>query len=266
MKLPRLTPIAFACATVLASSSLYAAANEQSHNAGNSPQVNNKQVSINLASSDLALCINTFAKQADIFISADAKFTNNKRCQALNFTGSLSQALAKLLMGTDLTLKQIAVNKYVLSANEESTHIGTLATAIVQSEDLKDGSAADGYRTDEISAVGPWQGRTLQETPYSINVVSESLIKNIQATSPDQVYKMNPLIQLTLPQSANNNAIPAMRGFESISVASNGISREKWNFSHDLVMEDTAQIEVLTGLTGFFLWCKQYRRHHKLCQ
>lgn len=162
-------------------------------------------------------------------------------------TSRLQQALIIALCGLVLPSQVLAEQE----KKESTDEIQVLATTKIQAEDLKDGSAADGYRVDEISAVGPWQGRTLQETPYSINVISEDLIKNLQATSPDQVYKMNPVMQLTLPQSANNIAGASMRGFEATE-ALNGISREKWNYGHDIVMEETAQIEVLTGLSGFF--------------
>ena len=256
MTLPRLTPIAFACATALASSSLYAAADTNQNNnlqASSSSGYlnNNKQITIDIVSGDLAHCLNILAKQADIFISADAKLTNNKRCKNLKFSGALDQALAKLLTGSGLLLKQISANKYVLSANESSAAVGTLATTIVQADDLKDGSAADGYLVEEISAVGPWQGRTLQETPYSINVVSDSLIENLQATTANQVFKINPITQVSSAHSLNNHSTPYMRGFYS-SMAHNGISRNSWSNGIDIVMEELAQIEVLTGLSGFF--------------
>ena len=206
--------------------------------------------SFNIKAGPLNSALITFAKQADIYISSDSVLTASKQSHKIKGNYSIEQALKQLLTGTSLTFVKETNGSYrVVTANER---VMTLATAVVQSDDLKDGSAEDGYLVDEISAVGPWQGRTLQQTPYSINVVSESLIQNLQATSPDQVYKMNPVMQLGFLQKANGYSAPTMRGFQSDTVASNGITSEKWNYANDIVMEQTAQIEVLTGLSGFF--------------
>jgi iron complex outermembrane receptor protein len=212
-----------------------------------------QQINFSVAAGTLDQVLNHFAQQANISLAINGKLTSGKKSNGLQGQYSIMQGLEKLLINTKLTAKLQKSGSYVLvekSANN-STHIGTLATAVVQSDDLKDGSAEDGYRSDEISAVGPWQGRTLQETPYSINVVSESLIQNLQATTPDKIYNINPVMQLILPQLANGVASVIMRGFDGVA-AHNGISREQYNYGHDIVMEETAKIEVLTGLTGFF--------------
>ena len=163
-------------------------------------------------------------------------------------TSRLQQALIIALCGLVLPAQAVTEQEKKKSTDE----IQVLATTKVQAEDLKDGSAEDGYRVDEISAVGPWQGRTLQQTPYSINVVSASLIENLQATSPDQVYKIIPVIQLSQPQTRYGQSYATMRGFSNATVANNGISSEKGSDAWDIIMEQTAQIEVLTGLSGFF--------------
>ena len=209
-----------------------------------------KLYNFNITAGSLSATINAIAKKSGINIAFAPTLTQGKSAKKITGKLSLEQALAYALAKTELVATKQPQGGYIV-VEKANAIVGTLATAVVQGDDLKDGSAEDGYRVDEISAVGPWQGRTLQETPYSINVISESLIKNLQATTPDQVYKMNPVMQLKRPQSANNFATASMRGFDS-SVARNGISREKWNFSHDIVMEESAQIEVLTGLSGFF--------------
>jgi len=250
MKSPRLTPIAFACATVLASSQVYAEQPTYTENNSSSHLANNnKQVSINLNSSDLAQCLNTFAKQADIYISAAAKYTNNKTCNEMTFTGALPEALAKLLMGTGLAVKQISTNQYALVAVESSAGLATLATAVVQSDSIKDGSSADGYISGGVTSVGMWQDRELKDTPYAINVVSNDLIKNLQATSTDQIFKMNPVVQFNRPQAQNDAPDVYMRGFDGGTSSRNGLVRD--NYDHGVSMADVERIEVLTGMSGF---------------
>ena len=210
-------------------------------------QSSSQQVSV--ASGELGQALSEFAAKHNTVIYFDAKLVKGLQAKAINGRYTIEQALTLLLSNSKLSFVKDKNGNYQI---KEAVPIGTLATAIVQSDNIKDGSSEDGYRVDEISAVGPWQGRTLQQTPYSINVVSESLIQNLQATSPDQVYKINPVMQLGFLQKAIGYSAPTIRGFQSDTVASNGITSEKWNYANDIVMEQTAQIEVLTGLSGFF--------------
>ena len=228
--------------SVLAVSALSAPVLAAEHDQSSSQQ-------ISVASGELGQVLSEFAAQHNTVIYFDAKLVNGLQAKAINGRYTIEQALTLLLSNSGLSFAKDKNGNYQI---KKGTAVGTLATAIVASEDLKDGSAADGYRVDEISAVGPWQGRTLQETPYSINVVSESLIQNLQATSPDQAYKIIPAIQLSSPQRAYGYSMPVMRGFYNGTVAHNGINNEKWSYATDIVMEQTAQIEVLTGLSGFF--------------
>lgn len=115
----------------------------------------------------------------------------------------------------------------------------------------EDGSADNGYKTEEISQIGVWGERKLQDTPYSINVVSKELIENLQANSADQVFKVTPVTQFFWPQAQNDNPYVFLRGFQTTTFARDGIARQKWNYAHGTVMEEMERIEVLTGLSGF---------------
>ena len=123
-----------------------------------------------------------------------------------------------------------------------------LKTVTVTTE-AAEGSAEDGYRTETVSAVGVWQGRSLQDTPYSLNIFSEEIIKNLQATTPDQVYRVNPTTQLVRAQHENNQPRIMMRGFSVQRSYRDGVPDDQYN--HSATMEDTARIEILNGLSGF---------------
>ncbi|HTF94557.1 MAG TPA: TonB-dependent siderophore receptor [Cellvibrio sp.] len=114
-----------------------------------------------------------------------------------------------------------------------------------------DGSTDAGYKIEEISQIGVWGDRKLQDTPYSINVVSKELIENLQANSADQIFKVTPVTQFFWPQAQNDNPYVFLRGFQTTTFARDGIARQKWNYAHGTVMEEMERIEVLTGLSGF---------------
>lgn len=114
---------------------------------------------------------------------------------------------------------------------------------------LESGAAELGYRSETVSAAGPWQGRKLQDTPYAITVFSEDLMENLQATTPDQVLRINPTTQLVRPQHENNQPRVMIRGFSVQKSYRDGVPDEQ--YSHTATMEDTAQVEILNGLSGF---------------
>lgn len=135
---------------------------------------------------------------------------------------------------------QTAANKSVATARLKAVKVTAEAT---------DGGAGSGYRTEKVSGVGAWEGRNLQDTPYSLNIVSEELIENLQATSPDQIYRVNPTTQLIRAQHENNQPRIMMRGFSVQRSYRDGVPDDQYN--HTATMEDTARIEILNGLSGF---------------
>lgn len=112
------------------------------------------------------------------------------------------------------------------------------------------GAAQNGLFISKISPVGPWQGRTLQDTPYTIQVVSDELIKNLQASaSPDEIYRINPVIQMTRSQFENDQPSYLSRGFKVATAYRDGLPSDQ--YGHGTTMEDTQQIEMFNGLSGF---------------
>ena len=204
-------------------------------------------ITFNIQAARLDSVLKQFAQTAGINLSYPANAVSKINSKGLNGRYAVEASLYKLLTGTEFKATKTA-NGYSLSAKEGSS-IATLATAVVQADDLKDGSSEDGYISDGSTNIGIWQGRKLQETPYSINVVSEDLLKNLQTTSPDQIFKINPLTQLSRPQAQNDTPYVNTRGFTLKRSARNGINRDIYD--HGISLEDVASVEILTGLSGF---------------
>ena len=134
----------------------------------------------------------------------------------------------------------------VFAADADAT---TLPAVTVSATQEAQGKADEGYREDRVSQVGPWQGRKLQDTPYSITVFSEELMENLQATSADQVYRINPTMQQTRSQYENNQPTINLRGFNFWRTYRDGLMDDQ--YGHATTIEDTERIEVFNGLSGF---------------
>lgn len=216
--------------------------------------VQNQQAQIkhtfNITAGTLEQALTKFGQQAGIILIFSTELTRGVSSQGLQGGFSLKQGFTALLKDTNFVINKTAAG-YVLAkkgaANQEK--IGTLATAVVQSADIKDGSNEGGYISDGNTSVGVWQNRTLQETPYSINVVSNDLIKNLQATSTDQIIKINPVTQFSQPQTQLDSTTVYMRGFESVTGSRNGLTRP--GNGHGIFMVEVEKVEILTGTSGF---------------
>ncbi len=118
----------------------------------------------------------------------------------------------------------------------------------VSAETEHDG-AAEGYRASKARQLGPLGDVDLLDTPYSISVTPRELIENLQASKPEDVFRYNPVVQVTGPQSRFFTSV-TLRGFSVGSTRRiDGIPNTTSYANLDL--EDKDRVEVLTGLSGF---------------
>lgn len=114
-----------------------------------------------------------------------------------------------------------------------------------------DATAVDAYRTDNASA-GALGNRALLDTPFSIDAVTEELIKNRQANNINDVFKGD---ASTTPFSngySGENSAFSVRGLQIDELNGyriNGMSVPAW--AADIPVEHFQQIELLKGLSGF---------------
>lgn len=179
----------------------------------------------------------------------DSKFVEGKRSKSIqNIEGGL-KALNKILK--DFNLKaEIKNDLIVIKKMNKNTSSSTLDDVeVIENSDL--GTSEDGYVVQKSSDVGLWKGKSLQDTPYSLNVMTEDYMENLQATSTDHLYSINPVMQIYTRQSENDNGYVFLRGFQSNTSAFDGLRREKWQYTHNLNVEEYERLETITGLSGF---------------
>ncbi|OPY06597.1 MAG: Ferrichrome receptor FcuA precursor [Syntrophus sp. PtaB.Bin001] len=115
-------------------------------------------------------------------------------------------------------------------------------------EKVKKGSAEDGYRVDS-AAVGPLGEREILNTPYSIQVVPNDLIKNQQATNFTEVFKYLPSAKFE-QRFGPNVGRPQTRGFQGSVFDNNRIDGLSIGQTTSYPIEMFDRIEVLYGLAG----------------
>lgn len=155
-------------------------------------------------------------------------------------------AKKRVFIGSGLLLSVLSSASFAENPTSPTTHLPVIQTVAEQDENVKQ----KGYATQKISQVGPWQARSLQDVPYSIQVATPELIKNLQASaSPDEVYRVNPVIQMTRSQFENDQPTYMSRGFKVSTIYRDGLPSDQ--YGHGTTMEDTERLEMLNGLSGF---------------
>ncbi|WP_419677662.1 TonB-dependent siderophore receptor [Aliarcobacter lanthieri] len=178
----------------------------------------------------------------------DKKSTNNIQ----NIEGT-QQALDKLLEGSGL--KAIIDDKSIVIIQEQGNIKVVNGTYILDDVSVtseKSGSAENGYLVKETKGVGIWNERKLQDTPYSMSIISKDLIENVQAKDMNQIFKMNPTTEERGQASSNVGDVqwPNIRGFRVQNPIINGISYAN-SISSAPMMQDIERVEIINGATGF---------------
>ena len=238
---PGLLAAAIALSAPLASPSLMAA--EQATTAR----------TYNLPAGSLSTTLNQIASQSGITLAIDPTLVAGKTSAPVSGTFEASTALREALRGTGLQLQHSGGGAYALVPVPVVEGALTLGDVNVNASAVAEGSEAAGYVSENISNVGALGSMKLQDTPYSMSVTSQALLKNMQATSLDDVFKRNPFTQMFSPTGAGYASAVNIRGFSgagNLNIANDGLRfstlADAGNF-----LEETEQLEVITGLTGF---------------
>jgi iron complex outermembrane receptor protein len=203
----------------------------------------------------LAAALNELSRQTGTQVLASGDLISRLSAPAVSGRLTLQQALDRLLNGSGLSAVRegsAVVIRVASPAPSTTTLPAVLVTAKFETDSAaalqQEGTAADGYRAKTISSVGALGSMSLQDTPFSMSVVPRELIENIQAQSPDDVYKLNASTRTTTPQITSWSPSVSIRGFDGYNTAEDGLRRA---YNHAAVLEDKERVEILNGLSGF---------------
>lgn len=130
-----------------------------------------------------------------------------------------------------------------------------LRPVMVQDVKAKNGSSEVGYLMGEATQLGPWGELPLQDTPYSMSVISGDFIKNLGlGNNVDQLMKYVPAVYDSFYPSESIAALGPgrsmffMRGFEAPTL----VEGFKINGDyHSLTLDDMDRVEVIPGFNSF---------------
>ncbi|MFY4783115.1 TonB-dependent siderophore receptor [Aliarcobacter butzleri] len=188
--------------------------------------------------------IEKISELSNIPFIVDTNILNGKNTNKIQNVQNLDEALKLMFEGTGL--EAVVKNNTIVIKKIEGK--GTVLEPISVNESYKNGTAENGYLSEDITGVGLWGKRSLQDTPYSMTVIPQELIENVQANDMAQIFKMNPLTQ-DGGDNTSGNYYSVIRGFSSNNAVINGMPLANWySFT---TMEDLERVETISGATGF---------------
>ncbi len=217
-------------------------------------------VTLDLPAQPLSDSILQLSKLSGRGIAADSALVRGKEAQAVRGTMEPLAALNQLLAGSGLAADIASDGSFVIRKPGDKTlrEVAVVAEEPGEPQEPAEGSADAGYLMKKTTAAGPiWGDVPLQDSPYSISVVPNELVQNLQAYQPEDIAKVIPQITNVLAQqNSTGNPIFYVRGF-TISQFTNGAG-----LTYDGLpggaggmlatsLEDKERVELLSGTTGF---------------
>ncbi|MFX4235539.1 TonB-dependent siderophore receptor [Aliarcobacter butzleri] len=192
--------------------------------------------------------IEKISELSNIPFIVDTNILNGKNTNKIQNVQNLDEALKLMFEGTGL--EAVVKNNTIVIKKIEGK--GTVLEPISVNESYKNRTAENGYLSEDITGVGLWGKRSLQDTPYSMSVIPQELIENVQAKDMNQIFKMNPTTQETgqMLTGLGDAQWVTIRGFEVNNPIINGIPYStKW--ASTPMMQDIERVEIINGATGF---------------
>ncbi len=192
------------------------------------------------------------SKESKLSYIVDEGLIEGKKAKNIKNIEGTKEALEKVLKGTNLEAIIEDGTILIREKREKNTsnNGNDLGSVEVLANSLE-GTEEQGYLSKDISGIGVWGSRSLQDTPYQMSVVSQDMIENT-VSGLGQVFKMNPVVQLsyvgTSGQSWGSIGMN-IRGFGAVN--NTIIDGIPISANYTALSQDLERIEILNGLSGF---------------
>ncbi|SNV34160.1 Ferrichrome receptor FcuA precursor [Aliarcobacter butzleri] len=195
----------------------------------------------------LKQALEKISKESKLAYIVDESLISGKTAPNIENVQGLKNALNQVLKGSGL---EATIEKGTIII-EKIVGQGTVLETISVNEGYSNGSAENGYVTKEISGVGLWDRRSLQDTPYQMSVVSQDMLEN-SASGVDQIFKMNPVVQVTRSSTSSHSWNTPEINIRGFSASGNHIlDGIPFSWVEGIMPEELERMEVLNGLSGF---------------
>lgn len=251
--LPKARPLALAVHLIIFGGAFALAAHAPEALAQSAPQATATRT-YDIPAGPLSSALVRFAREAGVSLVGAGNAADGKRSPGLKGRYTVQGGFAALLAGSGLEAFRQADGSYglrpvpVVDKSGEVTLAPVLVSSSVYRLADKEGSAADGYVSGTTKALGVWGDMPLQDTPYSINIVSSELMDSLGITDMKTLARTNPVIQLGGSDDTQNSLYAYIRGFLQTTALLDGTPVGP---SFGANTDEVDRVEILSGSSGF---------------
>ncbi|MEG0859772.1 MAG: TonB-dependent siderophore receptor [Pseudomonas sp.] len=211
-----------------------------------------------LPSAPLSEALNRFAEQTGISLPYDPHLVEGKYARSVKGLLPAEMVLFLLLEGTDLTAVQASDGNWSLQPVAADTGAALeLGSTMIQGQGMGEATEHSGSYTTGLTSVGSKTPTSIRQTPQSVSVVTQQLIKDQQMNELGDAMKMAPGV--TVQQSNYRLPVFYSRGYKIENIQIDGAAPMALgttsgsfysNKSYNLAEFD--HVEVLRGSAGLF--------------
>lgn len=178
----------------------------------------------------------------------DTNILKGKKANTFKNLENLEEALKLMFEGTGL--EAVIKNNTIVIKKIAVVGSGTLLEEVsVTDGNYKSGSVESGYLVSETKTLGVWGDLSIQDTPYSMSIMSSDFLENTITSNMNQVAKANPVMTNKENASQNGEISSSVRGFGVNQALIDGIPLPFSFFGTST--NEVDRIEVISGLSGF---------------
>ncbi|MFW2601494.1 TonB-dependent siderophore receptor [Aliarcobacter butzleri] len=205
--------------------------------------LNAEQFSISNLS--LKQAIEEISKKSNMPYMVDGKLLDGKKAPNIKNVEGVENALNEILKDTNL---KATIEDGTILIKEKVIGQGTVLEPISVNTG-KNGSAESGYLVEDVKTLGVWGNLSLQDTPYSMSIMSSDFLENTITNNMAQVAKQNPLLENKDGISEAGELNTNIRGFSVLTALIDGIPLP--NSSYGTSLKEVERVEIISGLSGF---------------
>ena len=205
------------------------------------------QDNFSLEKQSLEDAIKEIAKKSNMSYLADGKLLKGKTAPKIENVEGVKTALDKIL--SESGLEATIENGIIIIKQKPTVGSGTLLEEVsVIDGSYKSGSADSGYLVSETKTLGVWGDLSLQDTPYSMSMISSDFIENTIITNTNQIAKTSPVMTNKENASQNVGVSTSIRGIGIAQALIDGIPLP---LAFGIGLKEVERVEVISGLSGF---------------
>lgn len=206
--------------------------------------VNAKEISLQEA-------VDSIVKEYKVTYISKSNSLKDKKIdeKKINYKENALNSLNNILESNDLKAIEEDGVIYIIEKPKKTSNSKTTILEEISVNSGKNGSAEDGYLVENTKTLGVWGNLSLQDTPYSMSVLSSDFLENTITNNMGQIARQNPLLKNNDGISEAGELNANIRGFGILTALVDGIPLPNSSFGTSL--KEVERVEVISGLSGF---------------